>query len=88
MQDIPETHETLYERPNDRRINKLSEELKVLPEVSTNFKKIVETFDNIEATIQKGDEQCKKVLDDHEKQFLLAYRVICADTVDSYVECV
>lgn len=64
-----------YERPNDRRINKISEELKALPEVSTNFKKIVETFDNIGTTIQKGDEQCKKVLDDHEKQFLLAYRV-------------
>lgn len=89
-QDVPAevSPETLYDRPNDRRINKLSEELKSLPEVSANFKKIVETFDNIGTAIQKGDEQCKKVLDDHEKQFLLAYRVPRSNTVDTHVECV
>lgn len=54
---------------------KTAEDLNLLPEASANYTKIVETLKNIDSTIEKGDEECKKVLDNHEKQFLLAYRV-------------
>ena len=82
----PPAPEMAYGKTNDRRTNKLTEELKGLPDVSSNYKKIVDTFENIGTAIQEGDEKCKKVLDDHEKQFLLAYRVIFVITIDTYVE--
>ncbi len=54
---------------------KTAEELSLLPEVSGNYTKIVDAAKSIDDVIDRGDEQCKKVLDNHEKQFLLAYRV-------------
>ena len=57
---------------------KTAEALNLLPEASANYGKIIETLKSIDTTIEKGDVDCKKVLDNHEKQFLLAYRVnIC-----------
>ncbi len=58
---------------------KTAEELKLVPEASANYGKIVDMLHNIDSTIDKGDDQCKKVLDSHEKQFLVAYRVSSPD---------
>jgi len=66
---------TNYKKRDKKDTYKTPEELKLLPENSASYNKIVDVFKNIDSTIEKGDETCKKVLDNHEKQFLLAYRV-------------
>ena len=64
----------MYNKKKDQ-IYKTPEELKLPTDVSAGYSKIVDTLKGIDVAIEKSDEECKKILDNHEKQFLLAYRV-------------